>query len=183
MPGDNIENLEGLLQQYIGPNKKIVNIKKGRLTAPGENYCSIMLKLDITLKNLEKGKEEKLHAVAKTINTEVNDFFKQAAHPQFEKEIAFYTEIVPTLQDFQREQGITEVLDLFPKLYAARRNLHGNDGEVDDDAVIILENLKEQGKICCQILNNSCSLFVALPCFFLYFWGLKPREESRNSIF
>lgn len=147
MPGENIIDLEGLLQPYIGPNKKIVDVKKDRLTAPGENYCSIMLKLDITLKNLETGKEEELFAVAKTINTEVNEFFKKSAPPQFKKEIAFYTEIVPALQEFQREQGITDVIDLFPKLYAARKNLHGNDDEVDDDCVIILENLKVQGNV------------------------------------
>lgn len=147
MPGDNIVDLEGLLKQYIGENKEIIDIKKERLTSPGENYCSIMLKLDITVRNLETGKEEEINAVAKTVNTEVNEFFKQAAHPQFKKEIAFYTEIVPALQQFQREQGVDEVLDLFPKVYAARKNIHGNDDEIDDDSVIIMENLKVQGKM------------------------------------
>lgn len=145
MPGDNILDLEGLLQKHIGPNKEILDIKKENLTAPGENYCSIMVKLDVTLKNLTNGKEETLHAVAKTVNTDVNELFRLSAVPQFEKEINFYTEIVPALQEFQKQQGVTEVLDIFPEIYAARKNIRGDDGKVDDEAVIILENLKEKG--------------------------------------
>lgn len=151
MPGADIKDLNGLMKDYIGPNKEIVDVKKERLTAPGENYCSIMMKLDITLKDVATGKEEILHAVAKTMNTEVADFFRQAAPPQFKKEIAFYTEVIPTLQQFQRDQGVTDVMDFFPKLYAARKNIHGNDDEIDDECVIVLENLKEQGQ---------CFLFV-----------------------
>lgn len=153
MSGKYIENLEGLLKKHLGSKKEIVDIKQETLTAPGENYCSIMLKLDITVNNLETGKEEEIHAVAKTINTEVNEFFRKSAHPQFKKEIAFYSEIVPALQKFQTEQGVADVLDLFPKLYATRKNLHGKDDEIDDDAIIILENLKVQG---------NYSIFLAL---------------------
>lgn len=161
MPGEMIEDLEGLLKHYIGSKKQIIDIKKERLTAPGENYCSVMLKLNISVNNHETGKEEEIYAVAKTINTEVNDFFRKSAPLQFKKEIAFYTEIVPALQEFQKAQGLTHVLDLFPKLYAARKNLHGKDDEVDDDAVIIMENLKEQGNkftgffVLCRIRNRN----------------------------
>jgi hypothetical protein len=48
MSGEEIKNIEDLVQ--LGEGKKIVNYKINRLTAPGENYGSLMLSVDITVK-------------------------------------------------------------------------------------------------------------------------------------
>jgi hypothetical protein len=61
MSGEEIKNIEDLIQ--LGEGKKIVNYKINRLTAPGENYGSLMLSVDISVKTAT-GNEE-IHAVAK----------------------------------------------------------------------------------------------------------------------
>ncbi|KAG5870713.1 hypothetical protein JTB14_020725 [Gonioctena quinquepunctata] len=50
-----------------------------------------------------------------------------------------------SLQEFQRKQGIEEVIDCFPKFYGARTNLENSDGKIDENAILILENLKIKG--------------------------------------
>jgi hypothetical protein len=48
MSAEQIKNIEDLIP--LGDGKKIVNCKINRLTAPGENYGSLMLSVDITVK-------------------------------------------------------------------------------------------------------------------------------------
>uniref|UniRef100_A0A6P7FGC0 Uncharacterized protein LOC114330006 n=2 Tax=Diabrotica virgifera virgifera TaxID=50390 RepID=A0A6P7FGC0_DIAVI len=139
-----IEKLDDLISDHIGKDKKVIGSKITRLTAPGENFGSEMLKVDIRLKSAE-GKEEDLHVVAKLIPE--NEFARAIFNVDvsFNVEKGFYNVIVPTLQDFQRKQGITKVIDCFPRLYGARNNLGNNGGKVDDNAALVLENLKIQG--------------------------------------
>ncbi|CAG9831174.1 unnamed protein product [Diabrotica balteata] len=139
-----IEKLDELISGHIGRDKKIIDSKITRLTAPGENFGSEMLKVDLRLKSTE-GKEEDLHVVAKLIPE--NEFSRAIFNVDvsFNVEKEFYNSIVPTLQDFQRKQGITKVIDCFPRLYGARNNLGNNGEKVDNNAALVLENLKIQG--------------------------------------
>nr|XP_023025575.1 pituitary homeobox 3-like [Leptinotarsa decemlineata] len=139
---DCIKNLPDLLKNYLGPNKIIKDTKISRLTAPGENYGSIMLKLDITLLNIENGTQEILHTVAKTLPE--LEMFREIFNVQitYRNEMAFYEIIVPNVQDFQKRLGVSDVVDYFCKCIATRKNLDGSD-KIDDDAVIVLENLME----------------------------------------
>lgn len=139
-----IKKLDELIHKFIDEDRKISKSKIKRLTAPGENFGSIMLKVDLVLKD-NRGETEELSIVAKMLPT--SEFFQQVFNVQvsFKLEVAFYEVVVPTLQDFQREQGVKEVIDFFPKFYGARNNLNGT-GKVDEDAVLLLENLKNSGK-------------------------------------
>ncbi|KAJ8940527.1 hypothetical protein NQ314_010688 [Rhamnusium bicolor] len=104
-----------------------------------------MLKLDVTLKNNNDGSEEQMHAVAKQIPD--NEFTQKVFNTQvtYKNEIAMYATIMPTLQMFQKEHGVHEVIDCYPKLYGARINLHDKGDIVDENAVILLENLFASG--------------------------------------
>ncbi|CAG9831175.1 unnamed protein product [Diabrotica balteata] len=139
-----IEKLDELISDHIGRDKKVIDSKITRLTAPGDNFGSEMLKVDLRLKSTD-GKEEDLHVVAKLIPE--NEFARAIFNVDvsFNVEKGFYNIIVPTLQDFQRKQGITKVIDCFPRLYGARNNLGNNGEKVDNNAALILENLKSQG--------------------------------------
>lgn len=139
-----IENIEQLISGYIGNNKKVTDVQISRLTESGENWGSTILKIDLTL-NDQTGKSENLSIVAKLLPE--NEFFQKIFNVQktFKLESAFYGAIVPTLQAFQKEQGIKDVLDLFPKFYGSRNNLDGG-GKIDGNAVILLENLKVSGE-------------------------------------
>lgn len=143
----NIRNLESLIQQYTGLSKKLVNSEVTKLTAPGENYMGLVLKVVATLTN-EYDTEEKFNAVAKCLNFNMPDFIKNTIPLQYQKESAFYTDIVPALQNFQQEQDIEEPLikDAFVTLYACRKSLDENSEEADADAVLLFENLNKQGK-------------------------------------
>lgn len=141
-----IKKFDELIYQYTGPTTTCIRTDFSNFTTPGENYCSLLFKIDVTLKN-ENGKEEMLHTVAKCRNKKFNSHFGNMAPLQFKHEIAFYTEIVPVLEEFIRNQGVENMLNFFPKLIAARRNLHGKTDEIDENAVILLENLSEQGKV------------------------------------
>ncbi|XP_018562291.1 uncharacterized protein LOC108904287 isoform X2 [Anoplophora glabripennis] len=144
MTGEKIVKLDQLLNGYIGDSKSIVDTKFSRLTGLGENYGSILLKVDITLENKKDNSREELHAVAKLIPEDklLQKLFN--IQVSCKVEIGFYDTIVPTLQRFQKDKGVQQVMDFFPKMYASRLNLNGSD-TVDQDAVLLLENLIEAG--------------------------------------
>ncbi|XP_072393453.1 uncharacterized protein [Diabrotica undecimpunctata] len=139
---DGIKNLNGILKSVIGVSK-ITNTKITRLTAPGENYGSLMLKLDVTLKS-DEHLETDLHLVAKKIPT--SELFRENFNIQvtFKNEVAMYQTVVPILQSFQKESGVKNVFNCVPRFYGARINLDGGQ-QVDSDAVLILENLFANG--------------------------------------
>jgi thiamine kinase-like enzyme len=138
MSAEQIKNIEDLIP--LGDGKKIVDYKIKRLTTPGENRGSLMLKVDFTVKT-STGNEE-IHAAAKAVLP--NEFIQEHFNTPvtFRNEIAFYKKIIPLLQDFQRQHGVKDVIDFVPKYYGSRLNLKGDEGKVDQDAVLLLENLK-----------------------------------------
>lgn len=149
-----IRNLREVLNRSIRRQQKITEIKIENLTAPGENYGSVMLKLDVVLKDEENGQQEEIHLVAKQLPD--NEIAKRVFNNQitFKNEIAMYISIIPTLQNFQRENGVNEVIDCFSRFYGGRINLSGENGIVDEDAVIILENLILKGNLSIKVIAN-----------------------------
>ncbi|XP_966903.1 uncharacterized protein LOC655281 [Tribolium castaneum] len=132
-----IKNFSSLLS--LPPSKKLKECKIARLTAPGENYGSLMLKVDVTLTTTSGGSET-LHLVAKMVppNPDIQEIFNTSV--TFRNEIEFYRKIVPALRNFQKKFG-PEVVNFFPKYFGSRLNLTGSD-HVDPDAVLLLDNLK-----------------------------------------
>ncbi|KAJ8984931.1 hypothetical protein NQ317_012181 [Molorchus minor] len=137
-----VDRLEDLLEPHID-NKKIIDTKITQLTAPGENYGGLLLKVDVSLKNKD-GTTEELNVVAKSIPE--NEFLQKVFDVQlsFRKEIAFYDTIVPLLQQFQTERGMEDVIQFCAKKYGSRLNLNGSD-VVDENGTILLENLVQSG--------------------------------------
>lgn len=146
MACDRIDNFEELLSQKMSPNKKIFIDSVSDLTQPGENYMSHVLKVDVTVKNLKNVEEEtRMHFVVKIMKDAINEDLIILAKSLFEKEIAFYSEILPTLRLFQIEEGYGKYRDMFSDCFCFRKNLSGNTGEIDGDTVIVMENLKYKG--------------------------------------
>lgn len=142
-----IKNLESLLSSYLGPNKKVISSNISNLTAPGENYLSVVLKVEVVIRNEENGKEETLNAVAKCLHSGNNEMAKMFGKMNYDNEKNWYTEIVPTLENFLKDRGVKINFDFFPKLIGYRANLHGENDEIDEDSVILLENLAVNGKL------------------------------------
>ncbi|XP_050511291.1 uncharacterized protein LOC126887686 [Diabrotica virgifera virgifera] len=137
-----INEFKELIRDYIGPSKSVVDTKVSNVTAPGENYMSEIIRINVTLKNDTTGKEEELSMVAKlVIDAEIVNGGTTAIITK--NEVVFYKEVIPVIQEFQRRHNLP-VLDLFPKFIAGRLNLNGSD-VADTDAVLILEDLSPAG--------------------------------------
>ncbi|XP_066154075.1 uncharacterized protein [Euwallacea fornicatus] len=130
------------IEKFIGDGRKIVKIDIKRLTAPGENYLSLVFRVDAWVEN-ERGEIETIHAVAKRLPlTERNVDFNALA---MRNEIKWYSEIVPLLTEFAQEYGIET--SHYVKHLGSRFSLDSSKSKADSEAVLVLENLIPQGYI------------------------------------
>lgn len=144
---EEIKNLEQLLREHVDPKKKVLASEVSRLTAPGENYLSVVLKVDVVLEDEDTKKVEKLHAVGKCIHSgDVNEMLKQFGGMNYKNELLWYTEILPTLEKFVKEKKLERNFDIFPKLIAYRANLDGGQ-DVDENSILLMENMTVSGKL------------------------------------
>ncbi|XP_050294684.1 uncharacterized protein LOC126734895 [Anthonomus grandis grandis] len=137
-----IVDLSELLSEKI--NGKIVNHHvEPLMPVGGENFGSEMVKIDVTVED-SNGNQTVLHGVGKLLpSTELQrEMF--SVQVTFKSEIGFYSEIVPTLIKFQAEHGMAS-MEYFAELLGARTSLEPHSKTVDENAVIILENLKLKG--------------------------------------
>ncbi|XP_066256373.1 uncharacterized protein [Euwallacea similis] len=138
---DKIEKLEDLIKNSIGG--VLLEQHTQSLLPPGENYGSVMYKVDFKVK---KGRRlENHHAVAKCtpINQMTQEIFN--IKETFKAEIAWYTTVIPALKKFAKDQGLERDLDFFQEFYGARISLDPKSDTVDLDGVILTENLKYRG--------------------------------------
>jgi hypothetical protein len=63
----------------------------------------------------------------------------------FKSEIAWYTTVIPTLKQFQKDHGVEKEIDFFQKFYGARISLDPTSDKVDLDGVMLTQNLKYLG--------------------------------------
>lgn len=147
-----IKNFANLFDEHIKSGSKIQNIEIEKL--PPAGYGSVMVKAVVTVRT-NNNSTEILQVVAKLVP--VNEFIKKIFQIEytFKNEVLFYTTVLPTLQNFRKQQGICDELNSFAKIYGARLSL--DKSEVDDDAVLVLENLVTSGKI------NSYNDFIIFP--------------------
>ncbi|CAG9815488.1 unnamed protein product [Phaedon cochleariae] len=148
MTGSKVIDIHRILQKSIKDEFEIVYQETKSLTTPGEHYGSIMLAVDVKIKFSKDGSEKVLNLVAKL--QPANEMLRAAFDVQttFKKEVLCYTVMIPALIAFQKEFKVPEersISNLFPKCYGARFSLDENSNQVDDGAVIIFENLKQQG--------------------------------------
>lgn len=139
-----IKDLESVLQEHIGKKLKIKNLDWKHLTDPGENFGSLILAINLTVG--ENGFTKKFHLVAKLPpkSDYLLDLFNSPM--SFYKEIYFYKVITPEFLQFQLSFDIDkqELIELVPQYFGGRLGFKDHD-KFDDQATILLENLKIQG--------------------------------------
>ncbi|CAG9834802.1 unnamed protein product [Diabrotica balteata] len=138
---EKIKNFEELISDYIGPNKIVVDTKVRNLTAPGENYLSDIIKIDIILKDKVSNKNEDLSLVAKL---SITHDFMGPTYNMTKNEVIFYRDIIPTIKSFHKKHGLPYP-SFYPDFAGGRINLTGVEDKADEDAVLILENLVTKG--------------------------------------
>ncbi|XP_055542208.1 uncharacterized protein LOC129727939 isoform X2 [Wyeomyia smithii] len=170
-----IRDLPGFLEPVLEAGTKVLGYRASFLTAPGDNYGSTMLALEVDVTGADnEPKQLQLVAKMRPASEEFLEIFQ--IDTTFVKEAAVYSQIVPTMVKLQREMGIpeAETIDIFCRCYNARVSLDPNSTKVDADGVMLLENLKLDGYITedrrrgfpCHIavyILKKLSLFHAIP--------------------
>jgi len=141
-----LRELQPILSRTFGDRLIVVRYTTESLLQPGENYGSTILKVHAVIKRNDEAEEEDLHLIAKMPPpTEFQREIFDSPYT-FKKEIFMYEKIVPSYQELEREMGLKndEVFDILPKYYQSRLSLTP-DVDFDDDAVILMENLRVRG--------------------------------------
>ncbi|XP_018319787.1 uncharacterized protein LOC108733202 [Agrilus planipennis] len=137
-----INDLETIARTFLKPCQKFKNYEAVSLTSNGENYGSLVLDVKIFIENEETCKDEVLNVVAKMLPP--NEFLKEAFNVNitFKKEVHMYSTIMNELKLFAKEHDYKESLEFLAEYFGSRVSLNPNAVDVNDDAIIILENLK-----------------------------------------
>ena len=144
-----LRDLEPLLRKKLGDDVSVVRYSTESLLPVGENYGSTILKVHALIKRNKNadGDEEELDLVAKMLPP--TDFQRMvfSSPITFRKEAFLYQELMPAYQRLEKEFGVPddEVFDIVAEFYGARFSIAEPGGEVDEDAVILMQNLKVQG--------------------------------------
>lgn len=148
MSSKQIEVFKQMLNSTITDNTHKIFIENvSNLTQLGDNYLSRVLRLDVSLEPVAKtGEKRKLNLVVKVPGERISKDFVEFILSSFKKEIGFYSDVLPTLQWFQQKDGVVQIQNMFPECISWRKNGNGNQGDVDQSAIIILTNLKCQGE-------------------------------------
>jgi len=141
-----LRELQPILSRTFSDRLIVVRYTSNNLLPPGENYGSTILKVHAVIKRDDDAEEEDLHLVAKM--PPPTDYQRQIFDSPytFKKEIFMYEHILPHYQELEKEAGFeeNELFDVLPKYYQSRFSL-SPDIEFDDNAVILMENLKARG--------------------------------------
>uniref|UniRef100_T1PAV2 Ecdysteroid kinase n=1 Tax=Musca domestica TaxID=7370 RepID=T1PAV2_MUSDO len=123
---------EGALKEVESEFKEIVDFKAKGALAPGENYCTIMLKADFIIK-LKDESTKPLSFMLKVGHD--TDLFREMmeGHNIFGAETGMYREVVPELEKIYSDAGVN--VKFGAKSYTL----------ATDQSYILLENLKEKG--------------------------------------
>ncbi|XP_076762085.1 uncharacterized protein LOC143430015 [Xylocopa sonorina] len=140
-----VEKLDMLLAESLDNDLQIKHVEWKPLTAPGENYGSVMLAITVTLTR-SKNKTETLHLVAKLPPRTAYQLDLFNSPVTFKKEIHFYNAMAKELVNLQLECGIKQedLSILVPKYYGGRLGLKTPE-VFDENAVIVMENIKVIG--------------------------------------
>ncbi|CAG9762980.1 unnamed protein product [Ceutorhynchus assimilis] len=132
-----IPNVENTVKNIEGTIK---NVTISRLTAPGENFLSLIFKIDFEV--------EDQNGQTKTIST-VGKRFPLGERPggmdskSMTNEIRWYLEMVPLLVKSARQYEIP--IEYYPKYMGSRFSLDPEVKKADAESVLLLENLIPQG--------------------------------------
>lgn len=135
----------------------VVSYSTKPLLPTGENWGSTILKVEAVVKKSPSDEEETLHLVAKMLPP--TDFQRLCFDSPYtvKKEIFLYEQLLPMYRDLERDLGLNddELFDAAPKLFGARCSLEPGSTEVDDDAVILMQNLVVEGYYCLDKRKGS----------------------------
>ncbi|EDV57183.2 uncharacterized protein LOC6542593 [Drosophila erecta] len=148
-----IRNLGEVVEPYFS-GARLLNYQTSSLTKPGDNYGSVLLAIHAQLQK-SNGEEFEEQLVAKVPPTDPQywQFFQPERTCLAEN--AFYKILAPALAVLQDEAGVPSESQFkgFPRFYGCRESLESNSSKVDQNAVLVLENLRSSGYVSSQRLK------------------------------
>ncbi|XP_070133035.1 uncharacterized protein [Drosophila bipectinata] len=137
-----IINFSQVLEPHLS-GARLLSYRVSSLTQPGDNYGSVLLAIDAQLE-LPGGSLSEKQLVAKVPPRDPK--FWQFFQPERTclTENAVYQILAPAVTALQTEAGIQEESHFagFPRYYGSRISLNPNSSKVDENAVLVLENLR-----------------------------------------
>ncbi|KAK0096652.1 hypothetical protein PV326_004792 [Microctonus aethiopoides] len=148
MEQSDLKDLQSLLRQKFHDELIVKSYQVENFLPPGENYGSKIVSVDaIIIRNNENDKgnnsEEHIYMIAKLPPTSKIQREMFDSPFTFKKEIFMYDEIFPAYKKLEIENGVNEkqTFNSYADYYGSRLSLD-ESVEFDDDAAILLENLK-----------------------------------------
>ncbi|XP_030767164.1 uncharacterized protein LOC115890940 [Sitophilus oryzae] len=159
------------IDKIVQVDGDIKNVEVTRLTAPGENYLSLVLRVDIEVE--KNGHRKTVNAVAKRLPLGKDPMGGEFRYFAMNSEIKFYSEILPILTKFSSEYGV-DSRQLYAKFLGFRLSLNPTKTEADDEVTMLVENLIPQGYqnedrfigfdlVTSKAILKSLALFHAVP--------------------
>ncbi|KAH8357063.1 hypothetical protein KR200_009901 [Drosophila serrata] len=149
-----IQNLGQVIEPHLG-GARLLGYQARNLTQPGDNYGSVLLAIQAQLESSPGGEPFEQQLVAKVPPTDPKywQFFQPERTCLTEN--AVYQVLAPALVALQGEAGIPEEshFDGFPRYFGSRISLDPGSKSVDQDAVLVLENLRFSGFVSGQRLR------------------------------
>lgn len=147
-----IRDIETVLQPHLG-GSKVTKVNLSRLTAPGENYLSLVFRVDVEVVN-ENGKSETVSAVAKRLplfgDKKPEMDFNAVA---MKNEIKWYSDVIPIYKEFARDYNIDS--NYFPDYLGSRLSLNAASKDADSESVLLVRNLYPEGVYLVFITSRS----------------------------
>lgn len=143
-----LRDLQSIFRKSVGDEVIVVKYAADNLLPLGENYSSTLFKVELVIKRTKDSPEENFALVAKMIPTAEFQRTHFISTIAFQKEMFVYSKLVPALRDLEKKIGVRDedLLDITPKYYGGRLSIDKDKLNVaDEDAVMLLENLKERG--------------------------------------
>ncbi|KAJ1524993.1 hypothetical protein ONE63_009843 [Megalurothrips usitatus] len=142
-----VRELPALLAAQLANGEEVEECAAKPATSLGDNFGSTAIALDVGIRDAAAGRRRRLHAFCKMLpdDPERREIF--CVDVTFVKEMQMYTLVVPAMAQLQRDCGVPDedlATNLVPRCYGARCNLKGTE-EVDDDAAIVLEDMRLRG--------------------------------------
>lgn len=143
-----LQNLESLLRKSISDQVTVVNYTTAPLLPPGENYGSLMLKVDAVIKRSKDSPEEELNLVAKLVPQGLFQLARIKTAITFEKEIFLFEKLAPAYKQIEDETDLKKdnLKDLYPKYYGGQLiEDEKNPGKALENAILLLKNITTDG--------------------------------------
>lgn len=138
---------EPVLKKVLGNDVKVVDFEASNFIKKTEHYGSTIFKVKATVLVGKDQVKEELNIVAKMLPpTDMQRWIFEAPFT-FKKEVFFYEDLIPKYQKLFENTSTEKMkkFDVVPKFYGSRLSLDPEREEVDDDAVILMDNLKLKG--------------------------------------